>query len=91
MTSKKDVWFPAKKNGWGWGKPVVWQGWVVMVSYLLTITLFSYVYDPKTELFNWSVAVGACTLVLIAMYIWKGEAPSWTWKAIEKDKRRWFK
>ena len=27
-------WFPAKTYGWGWGMPVTWQGWVVMVVFM---------------------------------------------------------
>lgn len=36
--SQKKYWFPAKKYGYGWGLPVTWQGWVVVVSYLVLIT-----------------------------------------------------
>lgn len=32
--TKGDVWFPAKKHGVGWGLPVVWQGWAVLLAYL---------------------------------------------------------
>jgi hypothetical protein len=28
-------WFPAKRYGWGWGPPVTWQGWAVLVVWLL--------------------------------------------------------
>ena len=27
-------WFPAKRDGWGWGPPSAWQGWVVVVTYV---------------------------------------------------------
>ena len=27
-------WFPAKRYGWGWGLPAVWQGWVVLVGFI---------------------------------------------------------
>ncbi len=30
MTNHPTYWFPAKRYGWGWGLPSVWQGWVVM-------------------------------------------------------------
>ena len=33
----RDIWFPAKKYGYGWGLPITWQGWVVTLSYLLLI------------------------------------------------------
>ena len=28
-------WFPRKKYGVGWGLPVTWQGWVVLILYIL--------------------------------------------------------
>ena len=39
---KKDVWFPAKKYGVGWGLPVTWQGWVVFILYMVMITVPSF-------------------------------------------------
>jgi hypothetical protein len=90
MTNKKKaVWFPAKKNGWGWGRPNTWQGWTVLALYLLTVVIISIVNDPKAELLKWAVSVVISTLILIACYYWKGEAPNWKWKTIEKDKRKW--
>lgn len=91
MSENKSVWFPAKKNGWGWGKPCAWQGWLVMMVYLATIIILSYAIDPKVDLVNWAISIGVSTTLLIVMYIWKGEAPNWQWKAIDKKKRRLFK
>jgi len=34
---EKKIWFPAKKYGFGWGFPVTWQGWTVLLSYILLI------------------------------------------------------
>lgn len=33
----KDIWFPAKKYGVGWGFPITWQGWLVFGSYLALV------------------------------------------------------
>ena len=33
--NKKDIWFPAKKYGFGWGLPVTWQGWAVFALYFV--------------------------------------------------------
>ncbi len=30
----KDIWFPAKKYGVGWGLPITWQGWTVFLGYI---------------------------------------------------------
>ncbi len=46
---EKKYWFPAKKHGWGWGLPSVWQGWLVLIIYLGLIALSAYIYPPKVE------------------------------------------
>ncbi len=33
MPSKSGFWFPAKRYGWGWGLPVAWQGWLVLIAF----------------------------------------------------------
>ena len=35
--NEKDIWFPAKKYGFGWGLPVRWQGWIVLLIYTMLI------------------------------------------------------
>lgn len=92
MTSpKQNIWFPAKKNGWGWGKPLVWQGWLVLVVYFLVIAGISWVFDPKTDLVNWFGWVVLATFCLLLVYRIKGEPPSWKWQRIKRKKRNLFK
>ena len=71
-----DGWFPAKRYGWGWGLPVAWQGWVVLLGYalLLTAGLAGYrrTHDPMFFVF-----LAAITAGLIAISWWKGEKPRW--------------
>ena len=33
-SAKKDIWFPAKKFGYGWGLPVKKQGWITFLGLL---------------------------------------------------------
>jgi len=35
----KEIWFPAKRYGWGWGLPCAWQGWVVDGIFLILLAL----------------------------------------------------
>ncbi len=37
MGKDKEIWFPAKRYGVGWGLPVTWQGWVVLAAFLLLL------------------------------------------------------
>jgi hypothetical protein len=35
----KKFWFPAMKYGVGWGFPVTWQGWAVLLAYIALLFL----------------------------------------------------
>ncbi|BFM49148.1 hypothetical protein [Marinomonas sp. THO17] len=88
--SDKKYWFPAKENGLGWGKPNTWQGWSVLLAYLAAVLFISILIDPKQALLEWFVWVVINTTVLLIICYLKGEAPSWKWKPIAKEKRKWF-
>jgi hypothetical protein len=42
-SESKDIWFPAKKYGYGWGVPLKWQGWAALLG-LLGLGLAPLVY-----------------------------------------------
>ena len=52
----KRYWFPVHpaRNGWGWGLPIAWQGWVAfLVFFVLLIGLTARLYgrlDMRTHL-----------------------------------------
>ncbi|KHK60038.1 hypothetical protein PI86_05440 [Burkholderia sp. A9] len=80
MTSNgKKIWFPAKRYGWGWGLPVAWQGWVVLLLFAIGITASAWLAPPHQS----PIAYGACIVVLVALLTavcWlKGEKPGWRW------------
>lgn len=75
----REIWFPAKRYGWGWGLPCAWQGWVVLGVYFVLLLIGVFNIDPErqTDLFlgwmiGWSIA-------LIAVCWVKGERPRWRW------------
>ena len=68
-------WFPAKRYGWGWGLPTAWQGWVVLVTYLvLVLGGIPFVQVPKGSVL-YIAYVAALTVVLVAVCWLKGESP----------------
>jgi hypothetical protein len=73
-------WFPAKRFGWGWGFPCVWQGWVVMHCYLLLLILPGAWIDEDG---SGVPAYVAWAFVITALLIWicwrKGEPTRWRW------------
>jgi len=75
MTDEKKIWFPAKTYGWGWGPPVCWQGWVVLVVFIVLILVLPTLIP--SEYYTASVIV--LSVVLTGICVWKGEKPRWRW------------
>ena len=74
----EDIWFPAKRYGWGWGFPVAWQGWVVLLGYGALAVGAAYLFLPEDRVsFYGSLVV--LTAALIAILFRKGEEPRWRW------------
>ena len=77
---QKDIWFPAKKYGYGWGLPVTWQGWIVFLSYLLLVAIASITLtDTPREVISLIAFVFILTAVFIGICIKKGEKAAWRW------------
>lgn len=72
-------WFPAKQYGWGWGLPVRWQGWLVLVIYCASILTAVRHFIPAHQLGGFILSSLVATGVLIAVLAWKGEKPGWRW------------
>ena len=53
MGKKSRFWFPAKRYGWGWGPPVCWQGWAVLLGYfalMLAVDAIVHEENPHDRL-----------------------------------------
>lgn len=77
--SERRYWFRAKRYGWGWGLPVTWQGWVVLVSFLALMVLGALLFPPDRELGRYLVFTTVVAALLIAVCWAKGEPPRWRW------------
>ncbi len=79
MVDRQPYWFPAKRYGWGWGLPVVWQGWVVIAvfaSLLLAGAVFMMPSQNPIAFIAYSTLLG---VLLLAVCWLKGECPAWRW------------
>jgi hypothetical protein len=77
--NNSDIWFPAKKYGWGWGLPCAWQGWAVTLVYLgLVFAAINFINPDVNEILCISVIVGLSLLFCLVCW-WKGEKPAWRW------------
>jgi hypothetical protein len=74
---KDKAWFAAKTYGWGWGLPLRWQGWVVMVVFIAMLIAGSPLVKKGPVFYViYSMALGG---LLTGICYWKGEKPEWRW------------
>jgi hypothetical protein len=74
---QKRYWFPVRpaRNGWGWGLPIVWQGWVALLALFALLIGGMIVVAPHGQLAT--IAYGCCMPVLfLGLFWWKGEPQS---------------
>jgi len=70
-------WFAVKRYGWGWGMPVRWQGWAVLLGYLGLLYAGIYGLTPGRGA---AVYLLVLTALLVVVVVWKGERPvRWRW------------
>ena len=75
MTQPRKYWFPTRQQGWGWGPPSSWQGWLVILAYLGSL-LALYRFQPPTDsVVLFLVGVGISTLLLLSICWIKGAPP----------------
>lgn len=79
MTEEKKLWFPAKTHGWGWGPPVCWQGWVVLLIFIGLIAAAPVLLPPQKSHVGYFAYVTALVCALIFICWKKGEKPKWRW------------
>ncbi len=78
MDAPPRYWFPAKRYGWGWGPPRVWQGWAVLAAY--TAALLAPVFLLPERPAVWVVVMVFGTAVLLWTCGRKGEPlAGWRW------------
>ncbi|HEY2899261.1 MAG TPA: hypothetical protein VGL59_01710 [Polyangia bacterium] len=75
--SPPKYWFPAKRYGWGWGPPTAWQGWVVLVVWMVILTVGSVRLAERPLPLVVFIVITAGTLLAICYA--KGEPPRWRW------------
>lgn len=75
---KTPYWFPAKRYGWGWGLPARWEGWVVLVAWMVAVMALAPVVVRHGIVWLYVFMVPMMA-VLFAICYAKGEPPRWRW------------
>ena len=90
LNSLKDnsggYWFKAKTYGWGW-TPAKWQGWIVILVYVVLIGLLLSIReedipgnpDSGSNFLVFALPTILLTALLIFICYKKGEKPRWQW------------
>ena len=57
-------WFAQRRFGYGIGMPIAWQGWAVLLGYILTLYFASHLFDTST------VAFAAAVILITSLFLW---------------------
>jgi hypothetical protein len=68
-------WFPLRRNGLGWGPPQTWQGWAVLLLYIVCAVGSSFGFPPDRYPLEFTAMIWGWSFLLIAVCRWKGERP----------------
>jgi hypothetical protein len=79
MQTDANYWFPAKRYGWGWGLPVTWQGWLVLVGFVALVAGGAFVFPPSKDLAVYLIYVAVLSFALVGVCWFTGEPPHWRW------------
>jgi hypothetical protein len=79
MPDSTKYWFPGKRYGWGWGFPAVWQGWVVLVTYVVLLIVGARWVLPVYGTLIFAIYVASLSVGLLIICWLKGERPTWRW------------
>jgi len=69
--SNETIWFPAKKDGIGWGPPTVWQGWAVLLSYILLIVIGAVTLTKSPGTMQYFYIYAGVLTALLIFICWK--------------------
>jgi drug/metabolite transporter (DMT)-like permease len=79
MDKDNRYWFPAKRYGWGWGPPLKWQGWVVLVGWCALLLGGVWVIGVRSHPVAHVIFVVAMITALVGICYVTGEPPRWRW------------
>ncbi|MGC3981337.1 MAG: hypothetical protein QM808_08770 [Steroidobacteraceae bacterium] len=76
---KQPLWFPAKRYGWGWGAPIRWQGWAVLLAFLVLVRVGIKWFAPQQRWLALALYLLVLSVGLIGICWMRGETPRWRW------------
>ena len=76
----KEIWFRAKKYGVGWGFPITWKGWGILVVYIALVFLGGlFVKTSPFLIILFVIYVFILSGIFLYICLKKGEKPDIRW------------
>ncbi len=79
MQTGARYWFRAKRYGWGWGLPMTWQGWLVLVAFIALVAAGAVLFPPRMMFAAYLLYIAILCIALVGVCWLKGEPPRWRW------------
>jgi hypothetical protein len=79
MKKNKKIWFPAKKYGVGWGLPLAWQGWAVLIGYVVLVVSGPVMFCNAVNLLWFLPFLFGFSVLLFLICRKRGEKPQLRW------------
>ena len=73
--NREKAWFRVKKHGYGVGLPITWQGWLLLVGYILAIGLTALLHFETASL----VVLLALTPIVLGVAYMRSD-DDWRWR-----------
>ena len=73
-----DAWFAPKRHGYGAGLPIAWQGWAILIGYVLLIAAAGLLIPYSPIAFIALVAAATAALIVICAQKTRGGF-RWRW------------
>ena len=79
-------WFAAKRYGLGAGRPITWQGWVLVGGYLAIIALVGWLnHQSDSRVRTIGFALFAAATATFVWLVYKRTAGGWRWRWGKRD------
>jgi hypothetical protein len=72
-------WFAAKRYGWGWGRPIAWQGWLVFAAFILLLAAGAVLFTSSRKPGEFLAYIAVLCAALFGVCYLKGAPLRWRW------------
>ena len=69
------AWFRVKKHGYGVDLPIAWQGWLLLVGYILAVALTAVLHS---DVASFGVLLVLAPIVILVAYLRSDD--DWRWR-----------